>query len=288
MWYFKYRRASFALADAKYNWRQIMYGWNNSISRSASLTVTLLAVFTLTACQPGEEEPVIIDKAAAAAGKDFAMTGRDNIAPCVACHGADGEGNDEAGYPRLAGLHPKYLEKQLHDFRRDPLKVGVHIEPIARDYAKTPRIYKDLTIYTPGTRHDVIMNAIALAMTDEEIVNVSNYYGSLGFEATPKPNDFQSLERGMELAVRGKPEYMLPRCDACHGPKGEGFGEHFPPLAGQPVKYIISQLNKWQNGQRDNDNLSMMKNTANMLTDADKLLVAQYYANQTFKVEPVK
>jgi cytochrome c553 len=28
----------------------------------------------------------------------------------------------------------------------------------------------------------------------------------------------------------------------------------------------------------------MMKNTANMLTDADKILIAKYYANQSFKV----
>jgi len=247
------------------------------------VTMTIVSM-SLVACAPGEEEAVIIDKNAAAAGKSFASAGRDAIAPCVTCHGANGEGNTEAAYPRLAGLHPQYIEKQLLDFRRDPLRMGVSIEPVARDYNKTPRIYKDLTVYSPGTRHDVTMNAVAKAMTDEEIINVANYYGSLPFEATPVPNDFQSLERGMELAVRGKPEYMLPRCDACHGPKGEGFGAHFPPLAGQPIKYIINQLNKWQSGTRDNDHLSMMKNTANMLTDADKILIAKYYANQSFKV----
>lgn len=249
----------------------------------AFASVTIVSMM-LVSCSPGEEEPVIIDKAAATAGEKFAQSGRDSIAPCTACHGADGEGNNDTGIPRLAGLHPQYIEKQLYDFRRDPLKMGVSIEPIARDYSKTPRVYKDLTIYTPGTRHDVTMNAIAKAMTDEEITQVANYYGALPFEATPVPSDFQSLERGMELAVRGKPEYMLPRCDACHGPNGEGFGAHFPPLAGQPIKYIISQLNKWQSGHRDNDHLSMMKNTANTLTDADKVLVAKYYANQSYKV----
>lgn len=256
-----------------------------NLGRSALVAILLAMV---AACTPGEEEPRVIDPAAAAAGKTFAQSGRDTIAPCVTCHGANGEGNAEAGYPRLAGLHPKYIEKQLRDYQRDPLQVGVALEPIARDYAKTPRIYNDLTIYSPGTRHDAIMNGIAQAMTDEEIINASNYYGSLGFEATPVPNDYQSLERGLDLAVRGKPEYMIPRCDACHGPRGEGFGEYFPPLAGQPIKYIVSQLNKWQSGHRDNDNLSMMKNTANMLTDADKILVAKYYANQSYKVEPVK
>lgn len=247
-------------------------------------TLPVLAAI-LSACGgPGSEEPVVIDPKAAAAGKELAASGRDAVIACVGCHGANGEGNAELGNPRLAGLHPKYIEKQLRDFKRNPLNMGVAIEPVARDYAKTPRIYKDLTIYTPGTRHDAVMNGIAKAMSDEEITNIANYYASLSFEATPVPNDFQSLERGLELAVRGKPEYMMPSCDSCHGPNGEGFGEHFPPLAGQPVKYIVSQLNKWQSGHRDNDQLSMMKNTANLLTDGDKILVAKYYANQSFKV----
>jgi cytochrome c553 len=242
-------------------------------------------VAALSSCGgPGSEEPVVLNPEAVAAGKILVASGRDSVIACAGCHGENGEGNAELGNPRLAGLHPKYIEKQLHDFKRDPLRMGVSIEPIARDYSKTPRIYKDLTVYSPGTRHDAAMNAIAKEMTDEEIINVANYYGSLAFEATPVPNDFQSLERGLELAVRGKPEYMMPRCDACHGPRGEGFGEHFPPLAGQPIKYIVSQLNKWQNGKRDNDHLSMMKNTANLLTDADKILIAKYYANQSFKV----
>ena len=254
--------------------------------RFNKITFTLPVLVTaLSSCGgPGSEEPVVLNPEAVAAGKVLVASGRDAVIACVGCHGANGEGNVELGNPRLAGLHPKYIEKQLHDFKRDPLRMGVSIEPIARDYSKTPRIYKDLTVYSPGTRHDPIMNAIAKAMTDEEITNVAHYYGSLSFEATPVPNDFQSLERGLELAVRGKPEYMMPRCDACHGPKGEGFGEHFPPLAGQPIKYIVSQLNKWQSGKRDNDHLSMMKNTANLLTDADKILIAKYYANQSFKV----
>jgi cytochrome c553 len=218
------------------------------------------------------------------AGEALAKNGREGIVACVSCHGINGEGNSALGYPRLAGLHAKYVQKQLKDFQRDPLEMGVSIEPVARDYSKTPRIYKDLTVYSPGTRYDASMNSMARALTDAEIENLSVYYSSLAFEATPVAADFQSLERGLDLAERGKPEYMLPRCDACHGPRGEGFGEHFPPLAGQPQQYIISQINKWQSGERDNDAMSMMKNTANMLTDGDKINIAKYYANQSYKV----
>ncbi len=224
------------------------------------------------------------DPVAAAAGKALALNGREGVTACVACHGANGEGNQELGYPRLAGLHPKYIAKQLQDFARDPLDVGVKVDPIARDYEKTPRIYKDLTIYSPGIRKDPMMNPIARALSDEEIYSVSHYYASLPFKADPEPVDFETLERGHELAVRGKPEYLMPRCNACHGPNGEGFGEHFPPLAGQPPRYIIRQINKWQNGERDNDQFAMMKNTANLLTDGDKINAARYYSNKSYSV----
>ncbi len=224
------------------------------------------------------------DPAAALAGKSLALQGRDGVPACMACHGQNGEGNRELGYPRLAGLHPRYLAKQLQDFGRDQMDTGVKVDPIARDYQKTPRVYKDLTIYSPGIRRDPMMNPIAQALTAEEIYEVSHYYASLPFSANPEPVDFETLERGHELAVRGKPEYLMPRCNACHGPNGEGFGEHFPPLAGQPPSYIIGQINKWQNGDRDNDQLAMMKNTANLLTDGDKINAARYYDNKSYSV----
>ncbi len=257
-------------------------------SRARRLIFAFLLVVAAGAAYLHSHKPdnyrVEVNMVAASKGKALATGGRDTIAACASCHGANGEGNFELGYPRLAGLHPKYIAKQLHDFARDPLDVGVKVDPISRDYEKTPGIYKDLTIYSPGIRFDPIMNAIAQQLTDDEIANVSNYYGSLAFVANPEPVDFQSLERGQELALRGKPEYLMPRCEACHGPDGEGFGEHFPPLAGQPPQYLISQINKWQNGQRDNDHLAMMKNTANLLTDGDKINIARYYSNRSFSI----
>jgi cytochrome c553 len=229
--------------------------------------------------------PPKIDQTAWLAGQKLAKNGRDSIPACVHCHGANGEGNFAVAYPRLAGLHPSYIAKQLQDFARDPMQVGVKLEPIARDYSKTPRIYSDLTVFTPGTRKDPIMNAIAKALTPTEIDNLAIYYGNLPFQATPQPVDFQTLERGADLALRGKPEYGLPSCDSCHGPDGRGFGPHFPPLAGQPAQYLINQINKWQIGERDNDNLALMQNIANQLTDGDKMNAAAYFSNRSLMVK---
>jgi len=42
---------------------------------------------------------------------------KNGVASCSGCHGPDGKGNKGALYPRLAGQHAAYIEKQLHAFR---------------------------------------------------------------------------------------------------------------------------------------------------------------------------
>jgi cytochrome c553 len=219
------------------------------------------------------------------AGKLLAQSGNNQgLVACATCHGAHGEGNTDMAAPRLAGLDAGYLGKQLEDFARKPSPAGVVMEPVARDYVKTPRIHSDPTVFTPGLRHDEIMSPIARSLSPLEIKNLSLYYASLAFSAKQIPADYQTLERGAELALRGKPEYALPACLSCHAPEGEGFGADFPPLAGQPVAYIVKQLDHWQHGQRDNDKLGLMRAVAEQLTDADKLNVATYYANRSLLV----
>jgi len=218
------------------------------------------------------------------AGERLASNGSRDTLACITCHGRQGEGDFVMGIPRLAGLHPDYIKKQLEDYARAPLRTRVVLDPIARDYIKTPRTYGDLTVFTPGTRHNDEMNVVAKTLSPEDRHNLALYYSALPFVATPKAYDFETLERGEDLALRGKPEYGLPACVSCHGPNGQGFGAVFPPLVGQPMVYMIDQINKWQTGRRDNDHLSLMKNIANQLTDGDKINVAAYYSNQSYSV----
>jgi len=218
------------------------------------------------------------------AGQQLALYGSNEVPACATCHGPEGEGDFRLGIPRLAGLHPEYIKKQLEDFSRNPLKTRVVLEPIARDYVKTPRTYGDLTVFTPGTRNDLDMNDVARRLSEADRHNLAIYFSKLSFMATPTAYDFETLERGEDLALRGKPEYGLPACVSCHGPKGEGFGAVFPPLAGQPLAYLVKQIDQWQTGKRDNDHLSLMKNIAIQLTDGDKINVAAYFSNQSYSV----
>jgi cytochrome c553 len=230
------------------------------------------------------------DSASLEAGLNIAENGgqKETATACNICHGQYGEGNAAIGAPRLAGLGYEYIKKQLEDFARDPLKVGVTLKPLSRDYSRTPRVMPPLEVFTPGTRLSPMMNGIARSLTGAEIKDIAYYYSNMTLESLkdePEDIDPETYWRGLELAERGKPEFGLPGCNGCHGKQGEGIGEMFPPLMGQTKEYIISQLDSWQNGTRDNDNNALMKSVANLLTDADKADVAAYFDYVTRKID---
>lgn len=84
-----------------------------------------------------------------AKGRDLAGTGGGRTVPCAICHGPDlrGVGN----VPRLAGVHPIYLARQLYRFK-DGTRNGAEVS---------------------------LMKPAADRLTDEDIVNLSAYLGSL-------------------------------------------------------------------------------------------------------------
>ena len=188
--------------------------------------------------------------ASAGSADALASQGNGRGAPaCQSCHGADGGGQAAAGFPRLAGLDPGYLAKQLGD-------------------------------YAAGTRTNAIMQPIARALSAGERTSVANYYSGLPVPAhagtaTPDPKGV-----GAMLARRGRWSQQIPACEQCHGPGGVGVGAHFPPLAGQPASYLESQLQAWQRGDRHNDPLELMKHLSRALSAQDIAAVAQWFAAQ--------
>ncbi len=70
------------------------------------------------AAQPPAHQPIEGKAVRIAAGKAIFEHGlpAQSVPPCASCHGADGGGN--ANFPRLAGQHMDYLEKQLTVFQR--------------------------------------------------------------------------------------------------------------------------------------------------------------------------
>lgn len=171
------------------------------------------------------------------------------VAPCMACHGADGGGQAAAGFPRLAGLPQAYLRKQLDDFAN-------------------------------GSRVNATMQPVASGLSDAERDAVTAYYSKLPLpSATPSPAPSgDTAQVGQRLATRGRWSDALPACEQCHGPDGVGVGDHFPPLSGQSAVYLSNQLHAWQQGSRRNDPLQLMQSVSRKLSDDDVAAISAWYA----------
>ncbi len=56
-----------------------------------------------------------------------------HISACIACHGPDGRGNAQAGFPALSGQHAQYVVEQLKNYKSG--KRQTDINHIMRDIA---------------------------------------------------------------------------------------------------------------------------------------------------------
>lgn len=185
------------------------------------------------------------------AGETIALQGNGRGATaCVACHGAKGEGNPQAGFPHLAGMNAAYLEHQLQSIKQ-------------------------------GSRINPIMKPIASALSAQEMANVSAYYASLQPPPAPATTDVDKglLQEGQRLAEIGNWNKEIPACVSCHGPGGRGAGAVFPALAGQPADYLATQIKDWKKGQRKNDPNQLMQVVAERMSERETQAVTAYFAS---------
>lgn len=185
-----------------------------------------------------------------AAGAALARKGGSGIPACMACHGANGEGQAAAGFPRLAGQNRDYLLKQLKAFAN-------------------------------GTRTSPQMAPIAGALDAGQMRDAAAYYAGLpGWKQMEKP-DMSSppYQQGLKLATVGDWSKEMPACFACHGAGGEGIPPHFPALAGQPRTYTEAQMQAWRSAKRTNDPQGLMQAVAAKMTDGEIAAVSVYFEN---------
>lgn len=143
--------------------------------------------------------------------------GKALYAVCAACHGPSGEGVRAMNAPRLAGLEPWYIKRQIELF-----KAG------ARG--------------GPGDVYGAQMRPMAMTLTTPQAVDDVIAYIET-FSVDPAPPTL-----GGDPAA-GKARYAV--CAACHGPKGEGNKAlNAPALAGQEDWYIVRQLQNYKSGLR--------------------------------------
>jgi cytochrome c553 len=158
---------------------------------------------------------------------------------CVVCHGFNGNAINTI-YPKLAGQPAPYLRAQLQAF-------------------------------ASGERSNPTMGPMALALTDAEIRQLSDYFAKQRpTDASGRASDTTQRERAVALVAR-------LNCAACHGADFEGH-EQFARLATQNAGYLAQQLDAFRRGERK-DPTGAMNVMVNSLTSQDILDVAQYLAH---------
>jgi cytochrome c oxidase subunit 2 len=141
----------------------------------------------------------------------------DDYTFCTVCHGAEGNGNLAINAPKIAGIEPWYLKRQLQQFRAG-----------ARGTKSS-----DL----PGME----MQPVGMQLDDPTIEKVAAYIGTFS-PKSPPPTVAGDAKRGKSLYVT---------CSGCHGSQGEGNAElKSPALAGQTDWYLVTQLERFRTGER--------------------------------------
>lgn len=191
---------------------------------------------------------VLAASVSAAAPPSIVTEGDGAAIACATCHGVDGAGNAEAGFPVLAQMPLAHFTKQIADFKA-------------------------------GTRIDPVMTPIAIAMSARDTDASARHYAD---QARPQPEassaDPDVVARGRELATNGAWDRDVPPCFKCHAADGFGIEPTFPPIAGQHAAYTVSQFQNWKSGARSNDPQGLMKTVAEKLTDEEIKAVAEYLA----------
>ncbi len=145
------------------------------------------------------------------------VAGQVAYATCLACHGAQGEGNPLLNAPKLAGQEGWYLARQLRNFRE-----GL-------------RGTDEKDIY--GRQ----MVAFASMVDADGARNIAAYLDTLPDQRSPT-TVAGNVERGESLYLN---------CAACHGASGQGvWSTNAPRLAMMSDWYLVRQLENFQQGIR--------------------------------------
>ncbi len=170
--------------------------------------------------------------------------GKTKSAVCAGCHGADGNSGINPVWPKLAGQHPQYIEKQLKDFKA-------------------------------GDRTDPLMSAMAMPLSEQDMADLAAYFSSQTKQIGSA--DAKAVTNGEKIFRAGNSQTGVVACMACHGPAGSGNPlALFPALNGQNAAYVEKALKDFRSGTRKNDTAKMMQGVVARMTDQEIAEVAQY------------
>jgi cytochrome c553 len=248
-------------------------------SALASLAVLAQTSTPAPTSTPASQQPASAQSGAAAPQAPPAAQ------QCVACHGAQGEGNPGGGIPRIAGQSQRYLVRQLESYANGT-RFNAVMQPIAKGFSREQMA--EAAAYF--SQLDAPRAANSAANTQGPVNAPSGATGQAGANAPPGANPQAgssaqtsgnapaSPDRGSVLEARGDNARRIQACRNCHGPGGVGEPPLYPYIAGLDARYITATLNDWKSGARKNDPGQQMATVARAMNDQDIAAVAQYFA----------
>ena len=164
-------------------------------------------------------------------------------ASCARCHGLNGISTTD-GVPHIAGQRPAYL----------------HFE---------------MRVYQSGGRDNKPMTDAVKFLSDDALMKVAAYYGSLDPAPPSAPARSKAAPAKADPVAAGKS--AAAGCAGCHGEVGISKTPGMPNVVGFDPKYFVAAINAYKRGDRKHD---MMKTLVSALSDADVKNMALFYALQ--------
>jgi cytochrome c oxidase subunit 2 len=164
-----------------------------------------------------------------------ATVGAANFAVCSACHGAQGEGNQQLNAPKLAGLDAWYMRRQIRNYQQQ------------------------IRGTAPGDTFGVQMAPMAQIVADPATLeNVLAHIATLP-NSTPATTVLGDAERGAVL---------YSTCAVCHGDNGQGrWGTNAPRLSTMNDWYLVRQLEYFKSGVRGSHDADVYGDQMNMMAN---------------------
>jgi len=196
---------------------------------------------------------VVISLQAVAEGD--ASAGKAKSAICAACHGADGN-SAVPNWPKLAGQHASYLERQT-------------------------------ALIRSGDRSVPEMMGIVAAMSDQDFQDLAAFFSAQTNNGGVAEESVAAT--GQRIYKAGNADSGVPACMSCHGPAGEGNPlAGFPALAGQHSVYTSKMLKGFRAGENwgeDDSPSRIMNGAAVRLTDHEIEAVSSFIQGLYLKTE---
>ncbi len=148
-----------------------------------------------------------------------AVAGERLAAPCVGCHGLDGNVLNPA-IPQLSGHSAQYLYKAMRDYRQ-------------------------------GHRSHEVMQQVLRHFDSAQLLDIAAHYA----QQQPQPDWLRRQTVGKWFDPRQQGQRIAASCDACHGERQRMLG--VPVLTGLDPAYLVDAAVSYRDGRRHHPEMSL-------------------------------